>query len=313
MQELTSTRANPLIDPALHVWHGEIPLYLFLGGLVAGIMVIGGVWLWRAAEAPRSRALALLPWTAPVLLSAGMLFLWFDLENRWNAFRFYFVLRPLSPMSWGAWILVAIYPASLALAWRSTPDDWRARAAARLPVLRRFLACSAARTRAVGVVNVALGAALGVYTGILLGALAARPLWNSAMLGPLFLASGLSTGAAFLMLAPLARTERSLLARADLWFLVAELTLLGLWLAGLLASGAAGRAAAGLILGGPYTAAFWTLVVSLGLLTPLVAEWIELRRGEAPGRFAAGLVLVGGLALRWILVMAGQQSSWTPT
>jgi formate-dependent nitrite reductase membrane component NrfD len=310
MQELTTTRQNPFIDPALHVWHGEIPLYLFLGGLVAGVMVIAGLRLWRSPEGTRSRALGLLPWSAPILLSAGMLFLWLDLENPWNAFRFYLALRPASPMSWGAWILLAIYPASLALAWRTTPDDLKARAARRVPALGRFLTCSVARTRTVGLVNAVLGAALGIYTGVLLGALAARPLWNSALLGPLFLASGLSTGAAFLLLARLEASERIALGRADLGFILIELALLGLWLAGLLASGGAGRAAAGLVVGGPYSAAFWTLVVAAGLVTPLAAEWVELRRGEAPGRFAAGLVLVGGLALRWVLVAAGQHSSW---
>ena len=33
MIELTTTRHNPLIDPSLHVWGWEIPVYLFLGGL----------------------------------------------------------------------------------------------------------------------------------------------------------------------------------------------------------------------------------------------------------------------------------------
>jgi formate-dependent nitrite reductase membrane component NrfD len=310
MQELTITRQNPLIDPALHVWHAEIPLYLFLGGLVAGVMVIAGLSLWRSPEGPRSRALGLLPWSAPLLLSAGMLFLWLDLENRWNVFRFYLAFRPASPMSWGAWILLAVYPASLALAWRTTPDDLKARAARLLPPLGRITACPVVRSRRLGLVNAGLGAALGIYTGILLSALGARPLWSSALLGPLFLASGLSTGAAFLLLARLEPRERTALGRADVGFILVELLLLGLWLAGLLAAGGAARQAAGLMLGGPFTAAFWTLVVALGLLTPLAAEGLELRRGEVPGRFAAGLVLLGGLALRWILVAAGQHSSW---
>ena len=39
---------------------------------------------------------------------------------------------------------------------------------------------------ALGVANVVLGVALGIYTGILLNTMVARPLWNSAILGPLF-------------------------------------------------------------------------------------------------------------------------------
>ena len=38
--ETVTTRANPQIDPALHVWGWEITAYLFLGGIVAGIFVL---------------------------------------------------------------------------------------------------------------------------------------------------------------------------------------------------------------------------------------------------------------------------------
>lgn len=313
MIETTTTRHNPLIDPAMHIWHAEIPVYLFLGGLVAGLMVIDGLWLLRRPEGPRSRTLALLPWAAPALLTLGMLFLWLDLENRLNAFRFYLAFQVGSPMSWGSWILLAVYPVSIGLAWHTTPPDLRARVQgdpAGRPDLARLDGWITARVRGLALASVVLGAALGIYTGVLLGTLAARPLWNSAILGPLFLVSGLSTGAAFMLLYRLDADERRFLARTDLWLMGVELFLLAIWITGLLSGGAASQAAVGTLLGGPYTAAFWTLVVAAGLVTPLVAEWIELRRGEIPGRFAAGLVLAGGLALRWVIVFAGQDAGW---
>ena len=312
MPEVTTTRVNPLIDPTMHIWHAEIPLYLFLGGLVAGLMVIGGLWVLRGPSGG-SRALRLLPWMAPILLSAGMVFLWLDLENRMNAVRFYFAFQPASPMSWGSWILLAVYPVSIGLAWHLTPADLRATVHRRLrePAwLGRLETWLQARERGMAFASVLLGAALGIYTGVLLGTLAARPLWNSAILGPLFLVSGVSTGAAYMLLHRLDASERRVLARADLWLIGIELFLVGLWLASLMSGGAASRAAAGMLLGGPYTAAFWTMVVAVGLVTPFVAEWVEMRRGEVPGRFAAGLVLVGGLALRWIVVFAGQHAGW---
>ncbi len=324
MQEYTSTRSNALIDPGLHVWHGEVPTYLFLGGLVAGVMVLTGVWMLRSPEETRSRALSLLPWAAPVLLSLGMLFLWLDLENRWNVARFYLTFEPTSPMSWGSWILLAIYPASVLLALRMLPSELRACPLSKLArrvgatelgqraeaSFARLMEWVDARTREIALANVLLGIGLGIYTGILLGSLGARPLWSSAMLGPLFLVSGLSTGAAFMMLYGLKDHERIALGRADMALIVVELALIGLWLTGLMTGGAVSRAAAAVILGGPYTAAFWTLVVSLGLLAPLAAEWLELRHRAVPGRLAAVLVLVGGFALRWILVYAGQHTDW---
>jgi protein NrfD len=330
MQEITTTRSNPLVDPALHIWHGEVAGYLFLGGVVAGVMVLLGLFvLGRARDAraptPRSTHLALLPWSVPILLSVGMLFLWLDLENPWNAFRFYFVFRPTSPMSWGAWILLAIYPASLALAWRTTPETVRASAGAwleqrwRVPsrwpraarALRALGTWVDGHERAVAWVNVVAGAGLGIYTGMLLGTMAARPLWNSAILGPLFLISGLSTGAAYMLLYRLEDGERVLLARVDMGLILVELALISVWLIGLTAGGGAHRQAAHAVLGGPYTTAFWTLVVGFGLLAPLLGEWMERRGGHVPGRLAAVMVLLGGLALRWIVVYAGQHVGWT--
>ena len=61
--------------------------------------------------------------------------------------------------------------------------------------------------RTFGVLSLAAGSALGIYTGILLSSLGARPLWASGILGPLFLVSGLSTAAAFTHLVARDRNE----------------------------------------------------------------------------------------------------------
>jgi formate-dependent nitrite reductase membrane component NrfD len=313
MQEITNNRTNPLIDPTLHVWHYEIPIYLFLGGVVAGVMILTGLWmLWKPNE-NRSRGFSLTPWASPVLLSVGMFFLWLDLEDPWNAWRFYLVLKPTSPMSWGSWILLAIYPASILLAWAATPTDLRDKWLPRLPLRNQLTTLGSwadTNVPLLAVLNVTFGALLGIYTGVLLGTMAARPLWNSAILGPLFLVSGISTGAAFMLLYKLADKERKLLSRVDMGLIMVELLVIGIWLLGLASGGAASRDAVALFFGGPYTAAFWTMVVALGLVAPFLGELIEIRHKVVPGRMLAGLVLVGGFALRWIVVYAGQHAGW---
>ena len=313
MNEITSTRHNHLIDPAMHVWGWEIPLYLFLGGLVAGIMIFTGIRMLRKKEEESSVALALLPWTAPIAISAGMFFLWLDLEHPFNAWRFYLAFKLTSPMSWGAWILLGIYPVSILLAWITTPEPLKAPLRGRLaslPLFGKIETWSEGNVRLLGSLNIAMGAALGIYTGVLLGTMAARPLWNSALLGPLFLVSGLSTGAAFMLLFGLTERERVFLGRADMGLIAVELALLSLWIIGLATGGSPSQGALYMILGGPYTAAFWTLVVTLGLLAPLFGEWLELKHGAIPGKGTAILVLLGGFALRWILVFAGQATGW---
>ena len=39
-----SGRMNHLIDPQLNIWHWQIPLYLFLGGMAAGILCIAALY-----------------------------------------------------------------------------------------------------------------------------------------------------------------------------------------------------------------------------------------------------------------------------
>jgi formate-dependent nitrite reductase membrane component NrfD len=313
--EAVTTRANPQIDPSLHVWGWQIVLYLFLGGLVAGVFILIAALDLRSGERARSGAVRLMPFVALALLSFGMLFLWLDLEHRFWAWRFYAVFRPTSPMSWGAWILVLIYPAGLLLGLGSLDDAQRAWLGARTPkalrgLLARLTDISDARRRAVLVTSVLMGVGLGLYTGLLLGTMPSRLAWNSAILGPLFLASGVSTGAASLLLFALDDAERRTLVRWDVIAIGAELVLIVLLLLGWATSGEAGRFAAKSFLGGPYTAVFWSVVVVAGLLVPLAMEFLESRRHFPFIALVPVLILAGGLALRWILLVAGQESAF---
>jgi protein NrfD len=308
MIELDVARHNPLLDPRLQAWGWEIPVYLFLGGMAAGVMVLTTVLLARPGQ--RSPALRWLPFAAPALVTIGMLALFLDVEHKLFVWRFYLAFRWASPMSWGAWILLLVYPVSLLVALASLDDDQAEWLAARLGRLGRLVRVgrrlALPRVDRLRVASVAIGIGLGLYTGVLLSTLAARALWSSAILGPIFLVSGLSTGAALLMLFPVSPEERHLLARWDLWALGVEAVLLVLFLVGLASGSATGQAAAQLLLGGPFTAAFWLFVVVSGLTLPALLEVLEGRRLMRVTPAAPALVLVGGLALRWILVAAGQ-------
>jgi formate-dependent nitrite reductase membrane component NrfD len=243
----------------------------------------------------------------------GALFL--DLAHKQYVFRFYLTFRPLSPMSWGAWILLAIYPATVLLGLLGLSKA-ELEAVLRWPPVRTFrlggligLSSDLAKRYEQGLLwaNLVLGVGLGAYTGLLIGTLASRPAWNSIMLAPLFLVSGISTGAALMMLFPMTEEEKHALRTYDVAAILGELVLLGLFLLSLAASGGeTGREAAWLFLGGPFTTAFWTLVIFGGLLTPLVLEMLEAKRHLRATLMAPVLILVGGLSLRWVLLLAGQ-------
>src|SRR5512144_2764711 len=219
MYEIDSSRHSHLIDPQLHIWGWEIPVYLFLGGMAAGAMILSALLMMRKGE--RSAAARWLAFAAPAFVSVGMLALFLDLSFKLHVWRFYLAFRWTSPMSWGAWILLLVYPASLGLALAGLSE---AEAQAAVGFAGRFgLAGPARALRALALrwlpglrwANLGLGAALGIYTGILLSTLGARALWSSGLLGPLFLASGVSAGAAFLLLFRLSEEERHFVARWD--------------------------------------------------------------------------------------------------
>jgi len=267
-----------------HIWGWEIAVYLFLGGLAAGLMVVSGMAHRRAQPPPDSLAIW-GPLLAPLLLSTGGLALFLDLEHKLHFFRFYTTFQWTSPMSWGAWILAAVFPVSalFALGFRG---------------------------RRMSNLYTALGAALGIYTGILLGTFGARPLWNTPMLGPLFLVSGISGALALLALVEREESARARLAALDLKLIGVEAGVLALLLIGLATGGAAQRTAAHLFLGGPYTALFWVLVVMIGLAFPAILELMHKRGMAQASVYAPVLVLAGGLALRAVVLLAGQASGW---
>jgi protein NrfD len=309
LPEITSTRANPLVDPGLHVWGWEIPIYLFLGGLVAGMMLISGYALLTGRQRKVGCVCYTIPPLALGLLSLGMVALWLDLEHKLYVWRLYTTFEIASPMSWGAWILLLVYPSIGAALLLRIPSTVARFVPSLQPLSKRLLE-NASLTRAIGAVNMALGAMLGIYTGILLSALGARPLWGSALLGPLFLISGLSTAAALVHLIATDHEERERLARADIAFLGVELALIGLYLIGLTSASQAHMAAASLLLGGPYTAVFWVFVVALGIVVPLIIQPLAVTHRIQHTPVAPLLVIMGGICLRFVIVTAGQVSHW---
>ena len=147
---------------------------------------------------------------------------------------------------------------------------------------------------------------LGVYTGILLSAFNARPLWNTSILGPLFLVSGFSTGLATAIWMSKNEKERKILSRIDLVFIAVELFLIIHLFMGFMAGTAVATEAAALFLGGPFTITFWVFVVLLGLVFPATLETIELWGYHVPKWIPPALIIFGGLVFRFVMVEAGQ-------
>jgi formate-dependent nitrite reductase membrane component NrfD len=280
-------------------WHWYIVWYFFLGGLAGGAYLIGT--LLRLAGDVRDQRIARLAFVVafvamvicPILLTLDLgrpSRFWHMLVNSrtWElSFKYW------SPMSVGAWALFIFgFFATVSFIDALAGNGWvRYRPARRLA---DFM--SGAIGAAFMVVGSVFGLFVAGYTGVLLS-VSNQPVWSDTWaLGGLFLASGLSAGAAALAVVAGRRVEEltteSKLARADRLFTVLELVLLVIFFATL--GTLAGRlfAARWLVL--------W-LLVALGIVVPLA-----LSRRARPPVLAAWLGLIGAFALRMVVVFGAQ-------
>lgn len=311
---LVTARSNALIDPSLHIWTWEVAMYLFMGGLTAGIMIFAALMTVRNKDQVAPFATTRLALLAPIVLSIGMTTLFLDLEHKLFVYRFYTSFQITSPMSWGAWILIVVYPMSVLQILSTVRTGYWPLAAFidRLAVGRLITDWCERYRKEIAYAVIPFAVALGIYTGILLSAFGARPFWNSGVLGLLFLVSGMSTAAALVVLIARQKSEKELFTFLDLVLIFAEIALVALSLISLASGSGQHIEALQLVMGGPYTFEFWVLFVAIGLLIPALLEILEMSGiNKSLAMLAPVLVLIGGYALRQVVMDAGQESTWT--
>ena len=321
--ELTITGANAITFPHLRIWDWRVASYLFLGGLTGGLMSMSAITNLRAGKAiPHERHCCWpIPIVSPLLLSLGMFFLFLDLELKQHMYWFYLTFQPTSPMSWGAWILMLIYPPMILYSLAAIPPPIAEKMA---PGLLKSLS-EKLRAHLLGIarVNFVGGILLSIYTGILLSTFLARPLWNSAILPVVFLVSGMSTGTALLIIMARQTEVKLFLTKVDIWLIFTEIMVLLLFFYGHYASDAANQAAIMPFMNVSHQYfPYFVSVVFLGIILPLAIamKFMEVTADHSKsitptGKFlmntSAVLVLVGGLVVRFVMVYAGQLSSFT--
>ena len=211
-------------------------------------------------------------------------------------------------MSWGAWTLLLVTP--LAFLWTISylkeyfPKwNWNKGLLSHVASLINFINRN---KRVMAWILLPTTILLGIYTGILLSAFNARPLWNNSILGPLFLVSGLSTGAAAIIILSKSHKERRMFSMIDLVLIAVELFLIVHMIMGMQAGSQVQIEASELLLGGEFTFMFWGLVVIMGLAIPAIMEFFELVGFKIPAVLPAALVIIGGIIFRFVMVDAGQ-------
>jgi len=313
MQEelFTSGRNIPHIDPSLQIWHWPIALYLFLGGLAAGILFFAALFYVLGKDKEYPGAVKVASIIPPIALSIGLLSLVYDLTHPLFTWQLYTTFRIESPMSWGAWVLLIVTPLSFLWAFSFYRESFakiesKLNLFKHLKFLEKFEKFIQKNRIYIAYALIPLSVILGVYTGILLSAFNARPLWNNAILGPLFLTSGLSTGAAAIILLSKSAKEKHMFGKIDLGLIIIELALIIHMIMGYYAGSQVQLEAMELLVGGEFTLMFFGFVVLLGLLVPATLELIELIGYKVPVIVPALLVIIGGLIFRFIMIEAGQ-------
>ncbi|MCP4294749.1 MAG: polysulfide reductase NrfD [Proteobacteria bacterium] len=300
MTEIISNKLNPDVFPHLAIWNWEIPVYLFLGGLAGGLLILSSGLIILKKDAINNQQVKLASLLAPLLLSVGMLFLFLDLTYKLHVWRFYTWFNFTAPMSWGSWMLLIFFPFSMLqamLGYRNLFDQF--------PVVRKWLNFAQPHLEKIAVINLHVGTGIGVYTGILLSSFYARPLWSSSILGFVFLLSGLSSAAALLLLlAP--KKERKLYLKTDMYLISLEGFATTIFILGGITASENIRNAMIFLISGTYAPWFWIVFVFGGMIIPLLLETLEVYKKVRYSPIIPVLVLAGSLTLRFVIVQAGQ-------
>jgi protein NrfD len=283
-------------------WSWLVILYFYFGGIAGGAYFIAA--LLGAFGNDEDRALARLGHyiaLPAVILCAPLLIL--DLtrpERFWHMLvqniTFWPMFKYWSPMSVGAWALL-LFGAFALVSFVGALVE-----AGHLRWQPPRVCCTAFFRQAFTILGTFVGFFLASYTGVLLS-VTNRVLWaDSNFIGALFIFSAASTGAAAMLLfgrqRGVAAGSRRWLVHLDRWVMVAELFVIVVLLISL---GATAR----------FWLSIWGLalvigVVLIGILIPLALEYRPRLLGGATFPAAAGLILLGGLILRAVIVFSAE-------
>jgi formate-dependent nitrite reductase membrane component NrfD len=281
-------------------WPLLIDVYFFLGGLAGGAFVIATIA--TLLDPRRFRDItrvgyylalaALLPCPLILIVDLGVPMRFLNMVRAFN---------PSSPMSMGAWALLAFSACAFAAAAITLLED------------RGRIGDLSGPKTIVGILGGFFGFFLAAYPGVLLTA-TARPLWiDGHALGALFLAVGASSAAAAMALALMflgrpARDGVVPLRTMVVLALVIQLVSVVVFVASVQASGSDSSVRAfGALTSGAFGVTFWLGAIVIGSVLPLVLALLDLkRRSRGLTALASVLVLIGGFLVKFVIVAAGQ-------
>jgi polysulfide reductase chain C len=268
-------------------WHATYAVYFFIIGIAAGLFFFSFLsWHSKVFEPLRLKT----AYGSFALLLVGGLLLISDLAQ---PLRFLNILNPAylhftSPLAWGALNLLSFGAVSLAYLYMLRKGD--AKVAGTLATIGALLA---------------LG--LPVYTGFDLAVHQSRPIWNTPAIPALFVAMAAVSGAAVTSF--LARGNDAALQSLRLymlWSAVAVATILVSILGTTAYGGSAEELTFTLLTSGGLGIVFIGLGILAGTAAPIALMLAPYGRQESGLIASAALLLVGGAALRYAILIGPQ-------
>lgn len=291
------------------VWHWQIATYLFLGGLGGATFAISAVL--HLFEGCDRKMLSVAIMSSIAFLVIGTIFLLADMLQPLKAI--YALTNPRSWIFWGV-IFINFYFVSAIAYVIPLLETWPQL----LPIIRKIpqpvLSLLERFNKLAALTGSAAGFLVAIYTGLLISAAPAISFWNTPALPLLFVISGFSTGAAYLLLlSTFSKNEgawkiTAKLEQLDAVLIVSELIILGAYFNFALFLPTGARASAEYLFHSPV---FLVGFFIAGLIVPLAIETYGIffsGHSKKSGSLlvaASALVLVGGYLLRIYVLKAG--------
>jgi len=284
-------------------WTWQIPIYFWLGGIGAGTQLFATVAQLLGHEDEALKRASRYTVLATMLLSPVLL-IW-DLGRPERFYNMLRILKLRSPMSTQSWSLLTFGNLGGLIAARQAAEDGLLLGDS--PLSR--LVIRLVPHRLLTVLALPFGLFVGFNTGNLVSATSV-PIWarNWMLMGPTFLASGLSTALSWLSLVlhlgrwgeakslrVLHRAEKATIV-IEVALIAASLLRMGKWSKPLFSREVAPLFVGGTLLGG--IAAPFALLLG--------------KESRSKSMLASMLALAGGLAFRFAIILAGRKSADDP-
>ncbi|HZK83796.1 MAG TPA: NrfD/PsrC family molybdoenzyme membrane anchor subunit [Desulfosporosinus sp.] len=289
-------------------WGQLIAIYLFLAGIAGGAFLTASVTdIFSKKQYPkviRSGAYIAL---VSILVGLGLLVL--DLGRPLSFWKLLFNVNMGSVMSIGVFIVSGFTGLSFVYAYLV----WSAAAAQnQIQVTSANTEVAAtsvgqgiqAFRKPVAALGVLFSIATATYTGFLLSDVTTNNFWNTGFLGMeaipflpiLFLVSATSTGLAATLIGAFRGGDLSTYKKIDMVLIIVEIVLISILY----------LSVKPIFFSGSMAALFWLGVVSVGLIVPLLLSLYGIAKHKNVILPVCGMVVIGGLSLRYFIVYTGQ-------